>query len=305
MTTKILSICLCGLLIASCSSIKIIKASEGEQVLTTNFKTEIPFEFPRKESILIPVSFNKEAITRKLKFDNHAPSSLSISDLKNNKAFSYVGKFPIGKPTPDGKTIDNLFYLTDSVQIGSVNINHILINGIPDRKATDTTTRYDGLFGSNLLVKGIWKVDFEHNRIFLVSNIDSLTGMTEATTLPARFTGIGNIVLDVSFENGIQEKVDVDFGYNGPIMLPKKTFDKIDVQHKATSKKGILISAGGTTETTKYNLDSAKIVIGGIPFNSTIRSSDNMRSSLIGLAFFSKYRFVVLDYINNKIYLAK
>ena len=278
---------------------------DKETVVPSNFKIEIPFEFPKQESILISTYFAKENITRKLKFDNHAPTSLRTSTLKDNLAFNKVGKLFVGKPTPDGKTIPNNFFLTDSIVFGNVIFNQILTNEIPDQAVNGENVTRDGLFGKNLIKKGIWKIDFENKKLTFTSSIDSLTDAGNKYILPSKFNETGKITIEALFENNVKETIDVDFGFNGTIILPKKVFDKIDINHKATSKKGTTTSVTGTETTTKYILDSTNLKVGEEKFNLTIRSTDNVSLKLMGLGFFSKFKFVILDYRDKKVYLSK
>ena len=65
-----------------------------------------------------------------------------------------------------------------------------------------------GVFGDNLISKGIWKIDFEKNILTFASNIDSMEGLQEAIRIPSRF--VDNIIsLDVVFSNNIPHSASV------------------------------------------------------------------------------------------------
>ena len=291
-------------LIASCESIKIINQFDKETVAPTHFKTEIPFQM-YKNQIFLPVLFRKEGITRMMKLDNHAPFSLRTSVVNNNKAIDKVGKFLVNKPTPDGKKIDNIFYMTDSISIGKLNFNHVILNDIPNQLELDSNQKYDGLFGKNIMKKGIWKIDFENKTITITSSIDSLKTNIPLEKIVANFTKTDKIQFDILFKNELYEKIDMDLGYNGMLIIPKENFDKVDEKHKAVVKEGYTITVAGKQTVTNYNLDLVGIKIGDKDFDVTLRSTNNMRGKLLGVGFFSKFKFIVIDYLNKDFYISR
>jgi hypothetical protein len=289
--------------LSSCQSYKFLRASGNETVSSTAFKTEIPFTFPQNQSILIPVYFEKEKANRLLKFDNHAPFTITTAITNNNSAFKKVGRFFIDKPTPEGKSIPNIGYLTDSVRLGSVQFNRVFTNVTPNQSDT-ASVKYDGVFGKNLMKKGIWKIDFEHHILTMTNSIDSIDAVKNAQKLPVTFSGTGKIKMAVVFKNNVKSTLELDLGYNGGIVLPKKNFNEIDVDHKAVIKKTSMTSVAGTQEATFYILYDEPIKIGINIFPLRLVTTETVNMKLLGLSFFSQFKFVIFDYLNKAVYVS-
>jgi hypothetical protein len=288
------------LLSTSCGFLKITKQMNGENLTQNFFKTIIPFEFKDKKSIILPVYFAKENITRHLKFDNHAPTLLQLLQVNSNNNFKYVGKSFIKKSTPEGGKIDDVAYLTDSVQVGGINFNHVLLTAAPN-------VNFDGLFGINTMCLGIWKIDFEKQQLTFASSIDSIANLQETNTIPANFDKWHKITLPVTFQNNKIEKIDVDLGYNRGVIVSQALFNEIDADNKAIVEPSEITSAAGTSKITLHRLDKMIIKIGENTYTTSLRTNEKItkRTKLIGLEFFTQFKFVVIDFINKVIYLSK
>jgi hypothetical protein len=288
------------LLSSSCGFIKIAKQMDGEKLSQDNFKTVIPFEFKDKKSIVLPVYFAKEKITRYLKFDNHAPALLQLAQVENNSSFQYVGKSFIKNRTPEGGKIDDVAYLADSIQVGGVNFNHVLLTAAPN-------VNFDGLFGINTMRLGIWKIDFEKQQLTFASSLDSIPNLKDATTIPADFDKWNKITLPINFQNNITKNIDVDLGYNKGVIVSPILFNKIDADNKATVEPSEITSTAGTSKITLHRLDKMSIKIGENTFTISMRTNEKItkRTKLIGLEFFAQFKFVVFDFINKTIYVSK
>ena len=291
------------ILLSACGTARIFRAVGSETISQTSFKVDIPFIYPKNDRIFVPVFFEKENTTRHLLFDTHAPFAMAKSVINGNPAYSKIGKFILPKPTPDGKTIPNIFYKTQGIKFGNIQFNDVVVNETPDKIKDTASFFYEGIFGNTLMVKGIWKVDFEHNVLTFASSIDSISQISEAYRLQTVFNGT-KINVFLLFENGVRQKIDLDLGYSGPVILPKKEFDKIDVNHKAVVTEGSTTSAAGKQKTKIYALDATPFKIGDKDFKLSIRSTDNVKLKLMGLKFFSQFKFVVFDYLNQAIYVS-
>jgi hypothetical protein len=200
-----------AIVFSSCQTIRIFSSANKETVSPTAFKVQIPFIHPKGDRLFIPVFFEKENITRTLLFDSHAPMCLSDSILTKNPAYTKVGKYYKSKPTPDGQKIPNVFFKTDNIMLGNIRFNKVLISQIPDR--TDTVNfRYKGIFGTNLMRKGVWKIDFERNQFTFASSIDSLENVADAQKLAVTFEGLSKIKADLLFENNVKIGMELDLG---------------------------------------------------------------------------------------------
>jgi hypothetical protein len=288
---------------SSCGSAKIISAMGNETTSIPSFKVDIPFVHPKGDRLFIPVFFNKENVQRTLLFDSHAPTCINASIIKNNNAFAKIGKFIFPKPTPDGKTIPNIVYKTEGIRLGNVQFNKVVVNETADQ-TVKVSYPYDGIFGKNLMQKGIWKIDFEHNLLIMTSSIDSIDGIKDAQKLPVKFSGLSKIKMEVAFKNNVKSTLELDLGYNGGVAIKKKTFDKIDLDHTAKVKEGTTTSAAGTQKVTFYSLDNEQVKAGGKDFTIGIRSNNAHTLNLLGLQFFAQFKFVIFDYLNKAVYVS-
>jgi hypothetical protein len=286
----------------ACQTSKVLNAMGKETVSPTAFKMDIPFTFIENQ-LFIPVYFEKEKMKRVLKFDNHAPFSLRYGAIENNPAITKVGKLFIPKPTPDGKTIPNLYYTTDSVNFGNVQFNKVVLIGTSEQ-APDAPNKYDGLFGKNLMEKGVWKIDFEQKILTFASTLEAIENVKDAQKLATKFTEVNKIILNTTFENITIPKVEVDLGYNGYLILTKKNFDKIDPDHKAIVKATEITSVAGTQKVTGYLLPEKSGKIGDKSFNMKVVSNDKMTNNYLGMAFFAQFKFVIFDYVNKAVYVS-
>jgi predicted aspartyl protease len=287
---------------SSCEATKVFKAMDGEKVVPTTFKTQIPFELIDNQRVMLPVFFEKEKIMRRITLDNHAKTSIPTSVIANNAAFVRIGVLIKGK-TVDGRKIDNVQYLTDSLKLGIVTINHVLTTGVGDR-ANKGIFSDDGVLGDNVMIKGAWKIDFEHQIITFANSIDSIDYVNDAQKIPIKYTRADNFLVDVAFDNNVSVPIEVDLGSNGTITLKKTVFDKIDVNHKAEVTQGDVITMAGTQKVTKYKLNDAAVKINGKDFKMAIRSNEKMTTNLLGMGFFTQFKFIILDYPNKSFYVS-
>jgi hypothetical protein len=303
MRSSILFFVASAMFFSSCGTIKIMRSFGSERVSTTAFKVEIPFVYPKNDRMFIPVFFEKENVQRTLLFDSHAPMSVVASITKNNPAFSKIGKFFLPKPTPDGKTIPNIYYQTDGIRLGNVRFDKVMINGVADK--TDTLSyKYDGIFGTNLLEKGVWKIDFERHIITMASAIDSIDGVNDAQKLPVKFSGPTKIKMDFVLPNNVKATYALDLGYGGMASLKKKLLDKVDPEKKAKVGNGKVISAAGVQKTSIYDLENQQVKVGDKDFILNFRSTDVTTLNLLGLQFFAQFKFVIFDYLNKAVYVS-
>jgi hypothetical protein len=291
-----------AMVFSSCGSVRILKAIGEETVSPIAFKVQIPFIHPKNDRTFIPVFFEKENVTRTLLFDTGASTCMMASVVKNNAAYAKIGEFFIKKPTPDGKKIPNIVYKTDKLKLGNLSFDKVVVNELPDR--TDTVFyKYEGIFGTNLMAKGIWKIDFEHNQFTFASSIDSIQNVADAQKLAVIFDE-KKIKADLSFENNVQARVELDFGSNGGVSLKKEIFDKIDLNHKATASQSTSITAAGEQKITKYVLESTPFKLGDKTFSTSLYTNNLMNRNLLGMKYFEQFKFVILDYINKAVYVS-
>jgi predicted aspartyl protease len=285
----------------SCNFFKIVKNSGDEKINAVAYKNQVPFLCPDNKRIQVTAFFEKENKTRTLLFDSHAP--VCLSNLANNAAFKLVAKSALKNKTPTGATTDRIAYLTDGVTFGNLKFDHVLVNEVPDR-GDRGIYKDDGIFGKNLMKNSVWKIDFEHKILTMASSIDSIDNVKDAKKLTTNMTFSGHFTVETLFDNNVKKTLEVDLGYGGYITVPKKVFDQIDPNHKATVKEGTTTTIAGTEKTTMYRLEDATVKMGDNNFKGTLSSSDISKPKLLGLVFFSKFKFVIFDYLNKVLYVS-
>ena len=181
--------------------------------------------------------------------------------------------------------------------------NKVVVNETADQP-TKVSYQYDGIFGKNLMKKGIWKIDFERNLLIMTSSIDSIQEVKNALKLPVTFSGSDKIKMEVAFKNNVKSTLELDLGYNGGVAIKKKTFDKIDLDHTAKVKEGTTTSVAGTQKVTFYSLDNEQVKAGNKNFTIGIRFNNAHTLNLLGLQFFAQFKFVIFDYLNQAVYVS-
>jgi len=158
--------------------------------------------------------------------------------------------------------------------------------------------------GESIMEHGIWKIDFENSRITIASNIDSIKGLRAAKMLPAVFTDKA-IEIEIRFSNNNKQKIGLDLGYNGDIILPAAAFMLAVAPGKKTAveKRKFSTPAGSGIVDDRSARDH--IQAGGQLAEVRISSNKLVKEKLIGLGFFRQFKFMVIDYLNKAVYLSR
>jgi len=162
-----------------------------------------------------------------------------------------------------------------------------------------------GLFGGDLLSKGVWKINFKDSMLTFASSADSIENLNETTEIPIHSYLNGTIYINAIFKNSITQKLTIDFGFGGMILLPKDIFDNIDISHEAVLKDTLITTLASKSKITKRTLKRENVMINNKNYATPIITFDNSKMSLIGLNFFKQFDFVVIDYSKKKLYLSK
>lgn len=276
----------------------------NEIIEPAKFKTVLPFELTKEGILIVTTYWGKEHKPIPLQFDNGAPTtvdSLTKTTLTNIQETNTHDK---DRMMPTGQKITNHFLVAPNVQFGGINVQNVAFLETPYIGHSPT-----GLLGRNIQKKGIWKIDFLHKSITFTNNIDSIGSLDQAKSLPVKFDYFDKITVKVKMEDATSEVMDVDFGYNGAVILPLDKFTKL-----AKAKKNSYVRKATGTATTLAGVRSTNYYVidhGILSFKDDtyldfeIASSDIERNNLLGLGFFSQFEFVIIDYINKAIYLSK
>jgi hypothetical protein len=287
-----------------CTSYRCSKNLETNITLQPkNFKTQVPIRL-NEQGIIITTYWGKDSIEHLLYWDNHSPSWADFNIIKDTGSLKKSQNYNYRTTTADGTPIQGDVYLCDKISLGNVSFSNIPFYNIVHQVNKRRDDKIYGVFGEELIDKGIWKIDFKNESITFTSNIDSLKEVSETYILPSRFKD-DLIELKVSFRNNIKETVEVDLGYNGDILIPMKLFNIISAGNKRTLTDTLLFSTPGASENVLNHLALDSVKIGKKFFPVSIASNQSDKEMLMGAGFFKQFEFVIFDYINKAVYVSK
>jgi hypothetical protein len=269
-------------------------------VSPVRFNIQIPFQRDSK-GIILSTYWGAGNHEYNLYLDNHSPTWANDDVIRNNLSVSKSKDFLYNTTTADGKNIEGDVYLCDSISIGQLSFKNVLFYNISNKSNAGKT---DGAIGENIMNQGIWKIDFKNHLLTIASSADSIKELQQAVLLPAAFTEKA-IEIEVSFRNNIKKKVELDLGYNGFIIMPAAAFTIIADGNKKAFKQPRRFSTPAGVANIEDITVSDSIQVGRQQFGTLISSNELVKETLIGLAFFSQFEFIVIDYINKAVYLYK
>lgn len=273
---------------------------DNEVIEPAKFRTNIPFEFTEGGSIIVTTAWGKAHQPIKLKFDNAAPTTVDSITKATLSDVQETGEKDKDRLMPTGQKITSRFLLTDNVQLGDINVKKVAFLQVPFAQRPA-----QGLLGRNILKKGIWKIDFENKMITFTNSLDSIGGLDKAKELPVKFDYFDRITVKMKMENTVTDVFEVDFGYNGAVTLPYDKFRKVAKDSYVRKASGTLSTAAGTVETNFYILKHGVLDFKGDTYlDFDITSSDAMKDKLLGLGFFSQFKYVIIDYVHKSLYVS-
>jgi hypothetical protein len=265
-------------------------------VKPSNFKLIIPFQL-HNQSIIIDTYWGADKIKNELLWDNNSPTWVNEKVIRNNKSISKSKNFFYSTTTADGTSIRGRVYSCDSISLGQVTFVNV-----PFYKISDQLT---GVFGDNLISKGVWEINFRESKMIFASSPDSLEDfIKQAQLFPSNFTEDGIKIL-ISFRNNTTEDVDLDFGFNGEILLPMPDFLQIAKGNDNITKRTLQLSTPGNKNSLESTLALDTIQIQKDTFIAIISTNKLATEKLIGCGFFEQFEFVILDYKNKLFYVSK
>ena len=268
-------------------------------VYPKHFNMQIPFRLFAK-GILIDTYWGTDRASYELYLDNHSPTWTNEHVINYNPSITKSKDFLYSTTTADGKEISGDVYVCDNVQLGSVSFKNVSFYNISNPSSAG---KADGVIGENIMSRGVWKIDFKNQQLHFASSADSIEGLDETDLLPANFTDNG-IEIMVSFRNSVTEKLELDLGYNGWIIIPAEMAKPIFVNKKIYTDS-MRFSTPGSTAIIKNSVVADSIQIGRLYFNTPVTTNEKVREKLIGLRFFGDFNFIIIDYLNKAVYLSK
>ena len=291
------------LLVLICSSFNCSRNLQPNVIIQpANFKIQIPARF-NKYGVLINTYWGKDSVEHLLYWDNHSPSWADFNILKDSVTLIKSQKYNYRTTTAEGANIHGDVYMCNKISLGNVVFFDVPFYNIAQQKTRQWNDKIAGVFGEELINKGIWEIDFKNEVITFTSSLDSLVNLNGASFLPSRFKD-GIIELKVTFQKNIERALDVDMGYNGVILIPLHLFNIVSLDNKRTLTDTLLFSTPGGSENVLNHLALDSVKIGKNYYPVSIASNQSDKEMLIGAGFFKQFEFVIFDYINGAIYVS-
>ncbi len=265
-----------------------------------HFKVEMPFMLDGR-GIIINTYWGSKKKHYVLCLDNYSPSWIKSSVIEYDKSFTKSKDFSFKTFTADGSRIRGDVGICDSLSFENIVFKKIPFYVMPYNPKDDS--KDDGIFGVDVMSKGIWKIDFKNNKLTFTSDIDSLQGMSETEIFPSIFNE-ESVKVDVRFGNNVVKAMAIDLGFNGDFIMPREEFDKLGNRSKAVADSA-RFSTPGSEKIVNNLMIFDTVNINRNWFYAFVSSNETVRERLIGLQFFRRFDFVIFDFVNKQIYLPK
>jgi hypothetical protein len=265
-----------------------------------DFKVQNIF-YINSRGILVNTYWGSEKRYHVLCLDNYSPSWIKSSKINYDKSFIKSGNLSFKTSTLDGTQIQGDVGICDSLTFENIAFRKIPFYIMPNNPGDNKSD--DGVFGGDLMSKGIWKIDFKKNELTFASNIDSFKETSQAEVIPAVFDQ-WSVTIDVKFGGNVIIPMAIDLGYNGELLMPLKEFNKISSQKKTFATPAKFSTPGSDNVINRLSIFDT-INIHHNWFLTIVSSNETIKERLIGLPFFMRFDFVIFDFINKQIYTAK
>lgn len=168
----------------------------------------------------------------------------------------------------------------------------------------------DGVIGDDIIREFVWKFDL-YNRNMYVSK-DIINFDVDAVSVP--FQRYGQFILITCQINNRNIDLIVDTGYNGFVSINKATADTIfTFHHPPLFWEGLSVKQIGNpyaAEVTSPRVDTtyyftANMSVGEILLENEIIELSGNPFSIVGMDFFNRFNYFVLDYPNGMIHFGK
>lgn len=297
---KPLQLLLICLLLASCSTVKLIKMLKKGEVEQPSFKAEVPFEM-RMGLVVVKVNINGKDYD--FMVDTGAPNVIS----KELAAELNL------KPKVYQKTGDSQ---GRSEQLGFVEMPEMLIGeihfietaaAVADLKQSREIAclGVDGFIGANLMKEAVWEFDYQRHVLSLADSISVFTIPDNAMKIPFFPAASSTPLVDISYDGVVDQRVTFDTGSNGYFNSSSHIREKLQENGKGIKP---VISCGASSsglygvgnEDTSYTFTIDETKLGAMSIPGQAVSFAGSRSRTIGTKFFQHYR-VIIDWSAKEI----
>ncbi|WP_461587699.1 aspartyl protease family protein [Winogradskyella sp.] len=289
------------ILLTSCNSSKTYHLMTSGSVENDNFFEIISFSYEAQLPI-IEAEINGQL--GRFLFDTGAPNVISqeFAEKQKLKTLAYGTINDSG-----GHSLSNQSYVNlDKIVLGNVVFKNTgaVIQDLGNSEVMKCLN-LDGIIGSNLMRKAIWKIDYQNKQITITDELDNLNITKEYNTISFKEKTQGTPLIDLNFDNVEVSNLTFDTGSNGNISLPTKALKVLQKQKEVKSTYAIGSTSYGVggkakTDTLYYGIiDHLKI--GNATLDDKILEFSTHDDN-IGNNYFENYD-VILDWQNQKIYM--
>lgn len=299
MLKHLIYLLLSGLFLTSCS-ISYTKAMKFGEISSERFNETVHVE-SINNLLIVPVVIQGK--TYRFLFDTGAPFSIS-KELQNEFQYTLLSKATL---TDSDKSRSSLpIVQVDGLFIGDIAFtNQTAFVGDFKQNAILACMQIDGIIGSNLMRHCNWTVDMQNEVIHLYKGITK-PKQEAFVTIPFKKNVQYDIILDLNVEHYTIPNVKIDYGSNGSLTLPSKSFSNLKSKTSKTA-----LSSHGFVQSGLFGVRK--------PFNSEVLKVDSLwmgdvlmnniliksgKSTLLGGKILTNY-IVDINWDNETISLAK
>jgi len=193
--------------------------------------------------------------------------------------------------------------VVDTIQIGKMKVFDM-------DYVRQRSLNIDGILGNDILGNLVWKIDFFNRKVYATQDVKNFHVMSEG--IPITRNG-SYITMKCSISNRELELV-IDTGYGGFMSLNKDIADTaLHRYSKPIVWEGVSTLGRGNPylspsftdhiDTTYYFSDD--ISFGEVTLRNEIIELRNFPLSIVGMDFFKRFEYFIIDYPNQKLYFGK
>lgn len=294
MKTKVIFFLIYQLLLLSCKDEAVPKIvfRHSLSVITLPFASG-----PDSNIILLTAKVRDKQY--KLVFDSGSPTSLLDSSVPSSRVSSDTVFF---------KDIVNQSYASFQVLVDTLQLGELLV--INQSSYSQRDLNIDGILGDDILRTLVWKIDLLNRKVFVTKDIKNL----DITEEGIPFIRKGPYIAIRCSISGVELDLIIDTGYSGFISMNKNMSDTLNLYHeKPIFWEGIsTLGRGNPYSSTTYSphIDTTyyftgNVSLGNITLENEIIELRHFPLSILGMDFFKRFEYFIIDYPNQQLYLGK
>lgn len=193
--------------------------------------------------------------------------------------------------------------VVDTIKIGKIKV--VNKNYVHQRNLN-----IDGLLGNDIIGNLVWKIDLLNRKVFVTKDIKNL----DITEEGIPFIRKGPYIAIRCSISGVELDLIIDTGYSGFISMNKNMSDTLNLYHeKPIFWEGIsTLGRGNPYSSTTYSphIDTTyyftgNVSLGNITLENEIIELRHFPLSILGMDFFKRFEYFIIDYPNQQLYLGK